>query len=237
MRELRFPTATALVDTLAADLVVQLRDSLADHAAASLVVPGGRTPTPLFQRLARADLPWHRITIALGDERWVEPTEAASNERLVRSELLQARAAAARFVGLKNAAASPAAGATASFQGLAGVPRPFSSVVLGMGEDGHFASLFPGAEGLAAALDPTAPPACVAMTAPTAPAERMSLNLAALLEARRIVLLLTGATKWRVYERAREAGSTLELPVRALLTQRSVPVTVYFAPTTTDGSR
>jgi 6-phosphogluconolactonase len=99
-----------------------------------------------------------------------------------------------------------------------------------MGDDGHFASLFPGAAGLANALDEQSEPACVAITPPLAPFARISLNLAALLSARSIHVQICGAGKWEVYQRALEPGPFLEMPIRALLRQRQVPVDVYWSP-------
>jgi 6-phosphogluconolactonase len=99
-----------------------------------------------------------------------------------------------------------------------------------MGDDGHTASLFPGSLALARALDKTLSPACIAVNALTAPHARISLNLAALLDARRIILHIEGESKWQVYQRARAAGSEAELPVRAVLHQREVPVDVFWSP-------
>jgi 6-phosphogluconolactonase len=121
-------------------------------------------------------------------------------------------------------------GASASWGALALVTRPFAAVVLGMGEDGHIASLFPGSPDIAAELDPATAPGCVATIAPSSPHERLSLNVAALLETRRIALLITGNAKWQVYQRALEPGPAAELPVRAILKQQRVPLTVYWAP-------
>src|SRR5690606_6960245 len=109
-------------------------------------------------------------------------------------------------------------------------PRLFDELLLGMGEDGHTASLFPGSMALSRALDPAAAPGCVAVNALTAPHARMSLNLAALLDARRIILHFEGEAKWRVYQRARAAGSVSELPVRAILQQKETPFDVFWAP-------
>jgi 6-phosphogluconolactonase len=220
----------ALFEALAAAVQVALQNTLAAGREASLVVPGGRTPVPFFERLARAPLPWARVRVTLTDERWVPVQDPASNERLVRAHLLQGPAAAARFTGLKNTAVDAASGTAASWAALASLPRPFDVVVLGMGDDGHFASLFPGSPGLAAALDPSEPPGCVAVRAAALPLERLSLNLAALLDARRILLAITGRSKRAVLERASAPGSPLELPIRALLAQRRTPVEVYWAP-------
>jgi 6-phosphogluconolactonase len=230
VRELRFGNAAALTDALAAEIIAQLQSALTAGRTASLVVPGGRSPVALFERLSREALLWQRVWITLSDERWVDVDSPASNERLVREHLLRNAAATAHFIGLKNDAADPRSGAQASWAALEPVPRSFDTVLLGMGEDGHFASLFPDSPGSAVALDPTQPPGCVAMVAPVPPRARISLNLSALLRARRIALLISGNVKWSVYERAQLRGPVVELPVRALLSQQRVPVSVYWSP-------
>ena len=228
--ERRFPNSAALIEALSADIAAALQAGLADGRGASLVVPGGRTPIPLFERLSGAELDWEDVWVTLTDERWVETTSSASNERLVREHLLRNAAARARFVGLKNAHAEPRAGAAESWSALAELPRPFDFLLLGMGEEGHVASLFPDSPGLAAALDLSQPPGCVEMTANAVPRARLSLNLRALLDARRIAVLIVGEAKWAAYERARARGPIVDMPVRALLTQQNVPVSVYWSP-------
>ena len=229
VHEHRFPDSTALAHALAGEIRVDLDEAIAARKAASLVVSGGRTPLRLFKQLRTETLSWSKVWITLADERWVESTAESSNERLVREELLLDQASAAHFVGLKNPAATPEAGAEWSWRALSRVPRPFDVVVLGMGADGHTASLFPGSMTLARALDPGAASGCVAVNALKAPHARMSLNLAALLDARRIILHIEGDSKWQVYQRARTPGSTAELPVRAILHQKEVPVDVYWS--------
>ncbi|MDE2250354.1 MAG: 6-phosphogluconolactonase [Gammaproteobacteria bacterium] len=229
-RLVRAADAQAQAAVLAGAIASELRHALARRAAASLVVSGGRTPAAMLAQLARQDLDWTRVQLTLADERWVDADDAASNEALVRASLLRERAAAARLIGMKNSAPTPVAGADAAWRAIDAMPRPFDVIILGMGDDGHTASLFPGSVGLAAALDPDAPPCCVAMQAPAAPRERLSLNLAALLRARRICIQISGARKWQVYQRALAAGPAEEMPVRALLRQQSVPVDVYWCP-------
>jgi 6-phosphogluconolactonase len=225
----RFADEEAVTAALATEIVASVEDAQRVGRNASLVVSGGRSPAALFDKLARTEFDWSRIWVGLADERWVDPRGNDSNEHLVRTRLLRESAAKANFVGLKNDAATPAAGAAASWQSMAHMPRPFDYVVLGMGEDGHTASLFPKSPGLAKALDARQAPGCVAMTAPVEPSARLSLNLSALLNARHVALLLIGSDKWNTFDRARKAGPVEDMPVRALLRQQQVPVTVYWA--------
>lgn len=215
---------------LAAAIATRLEDGLNRRAGASLVVSGGTTPYAMYARLAQQPLEWSRVTITLADERWLSVDEADSNERQVRASLLRGPAAAARFVGLKNAARRPADGAGAAWAAVAELPRPFDAVVLGMGEDGHFASLFPHGPELAQGLDPHADPACIAALPASAPHPRLSLNLAALLDSRHIYVQIIGARKWQVYEQAQAAGPPEDMPIRAILRQSGVPVEVYWCP-------
>jgi 6-phosphogluconolactonase len=230
VHEHRFPDAVALSHALSGEIKVDLDEAIQVRGTASLVVSGGRTPVRLFAQLRDEKVDWKNVWITLADERWVETTVAASNERFVREHLLVGAAADAHFVGLKNPAPTPEAGADWAWRALSRVPHPYDVIVLGMGDDGHTASLFPGSLALAKALDAGASAGCVAVNALTAPHARLSLNLAALLDARRIILHIEGEAKWQVYQKARAAGSTSEMPVRAILQQQEVPVDVYWSP-------
>ncbi len=226
----RYTDMDALSQALAGDIAAQLTTAIAKRGLASLVVSGGRSPVKLFERLRAQALDWSRVCVALADERWVDPTDADSNERLVRDVLLQDGAAAARFLGLKNAAPSPDLGAVSAWETFARVPRPFDATLLGMGDDGHTASLFPGSPNLRSALNPAAAAGCVGMWAPTPPHPRLSLNLSALLDSRRVGILIAGEAKWRTYLKACEDGALEEMPVRAVLRQQRTPVEVLWAP-------
>ncbi len=225
-----FADAAALTIALADEIAHTLRTAIVTRGQASLVVSGGRTPVALFNRLSTADLDWHHVSIVLADERWVDSDAASSNARLVRLELLRDKAALARFVDLKSDAESAAAGAALAWQRVASMTLPFDCVLLGMGDDGHTASLFPASPLIELALDASQPPACIAMQAPDPPCERLSLNLAALLDTRRIVLHIQGTTKWAVYQTAQTSAAILEMPIRAVLRQALVPVDVYWSP-------
>jgi 6-phosphogluconolactonase len=228
--EHRFPDTHALMRALSGEIQVDLAEAIAARAVASLVVSGGNTPGALFDELARESIDWSRVWITLSDERWVDATSDTSNEYLVRTRLLKANASVAHFIGLKNPAPTPEAGVEWASRALTRMSRPYDVVVLGMGNDGHIASLFSGSLGLARALDSRAAPTCVAMNALAPPHARISQNLAALMDSRRIVLLITGEEKWAVYQRAKNPGSSSELPVRAILHQHTTPIDVYWSP-------
>lgn len=229
-REWRFADAAEQASALAKKVSDALAEALKSRAKASLVVSGGRTPAAMFSQLATAPLDWARVCVTLADERWVDPSSEASNERLVRSTLLVGAAKAAVFTGLKTPAREPSGGVTEAWQRCSQLPQPFDQVLLGLGDDGHFASLFPGAAGLTDALDERAAPACVAITPLDAPHPRISLNLAALLQSRSIGIQICGEAKWDVYQRALEPGPFSEMPIRAVLRQRKVPVDIYWSP-------
>ncbi len=226
----RYSDMETLSRELAARLAASLAAAIGARGLASLVVSGGRSPLRLFEILRTQPLDWQRVCIALADERWVAPEDAASNEHLVRSVLLKEQAAAARFHGLKNGAPTPDLGAVSAWETFARVPRPFDAVVLGMGDDGHTASLFPGSPNLPSALNPAAAAGCVGMWSPVAPQPRLSLNLTALLDSRRVVVLISGESKWKTFTAAGEAGPVEEMPIRAVLRQSRTPVDVMWSP-------
>ena len=225
-----FKDSSTLVAALAGEVAELLRSAIKERGQASLVVSGGSTPVPFFAALSALALDWQQVVVTLADERWVDPTEADSNEHLVRQHLLQNQAAAARFVGFKNGAPTAVQGEKECGDRLALLPRPFDVLILGMGNDGHTASLFPQATRLGEALNMNSGKLCLAITPPAAPHERMTLTLPALLQSRRIILHLAGPGKRTVYERALADGPVVEMPIRAVLGQATVPVTVFWAP-------
>lgn len=229
MVEFIFQDQEVLVVELANRIGQSLLKSIAAHGRASLAVSGGSTPKPLFKQLSALALPWKDVVITLVDERWVDPSDSASNEQLVRQYLLQNRAAAATFIGLKNSSPTAAQGEAQCDQKLCKILPPFTVLVLGMGNDGHTASLFPGSAQLAAATDMNSGKTCMAVTPADAPHERMTLTLPAILNAEGIILHLTGSEKKEVLAKAQEAGPAEEMPVRFVLRQEETPVVVYWA--------
>ncbi len=229
VHEHRFPDAKALAYALSGELQVDLQEAIAARGMASLAISGGRTPATLFKQLSNEKLDWHKVSVTLVDERWVDTNSEASNEHLVKTTLLQAKAASTKFVGLKNTADTAQAGIEWCWRTLSKLPHPYDAVLLGMGDDGHFASLFPGNPQLHQALALTEAPGCIAMHAPVEPHDRVSLNLSAILDTRRVIVLIQGESKWSVYQRARTTGSVIDLPIRAVLQQQLVPVDVFWS--------
>lgn len=230
VHEHRFTDSTQLVTALTQAIVTDLQQALDQRKEATLLVSGGRTPTALFQKLSQQPLPWSRITIGLTDDRWVAETHPDSNAGLVRRELLCAAAAAARFVPLVTAAADPWLGHAESERLFAQLHRPFDAVILGMGTDGHTASLFPGSPQLHTGLHEQHSATFAAMPPVGVDHPRVSLTLATLLDSRQLYLHIEGEQKWQRYLQARQPGPVEECPVRALLEQERVALDLYWSP-------
>ncbi len=195
---------------------------------ATLVVSGGTTPSRCFEILAASDLPWERIHVTLSDERWVPPTHADSNERMLRETLLTGAASKARFLPLHDPECSIETVSESLDEALRRAPFPFACALLGMGEDGHFASLFADAENLPEALDADGTRLALPITTKASPHARITLTLAALARSDEIVLLAFGDAKRKVLDEA--MGSSDRYPVSHLLWQKRAPVRVVWAP-------
>lgn len=217
----------AAAEAMAGRIAELIGEAIAVRGVATLALSGGRSPIPVLHALSACDLDWSNVIVTLVDERWVVPDHADSNERLIREHLLLGRAADARFVPMKNDAADACAGQTQCEAALAALPWPIDIVVLGMGEDGHTASLFPEAVELAEGLSTQA--MTLAVTPPAAPHQRMTLSAHAILSSRHILLQIGGGAKKAVYDRARAGGPVAELPIRLALCQDDVPVEVWIS--------
>jgi 6-phosphogluconolactonase len=222
----RFDNTAELDRELAQHIASALAADIASHGRASLALSGGGTPKNMFRQLSQFDLDWSAVWITLVDERWVAVDNPDSNEQLLRENLLQDKAAQAHFVSLKNSANDAADGLAEVAQRLAQMPRPFAMVVLGMGGDGHTASWFPQASNLDELLDTNAEQRIAATEPVTAPHQRITLTLAAVLDSREIVVHITGEEKKSVLERARENN----YPIAAILEQHTAAATIWWAP-------
>lgn len=203
-----------------------LRNALEARGKASLVVSGGRSPVGFMEALAAQALDWAQVSVTLADERWLSPAHSDSNAGLVRKALLRGAAARASFVPLYGGEASPETGLSACIDRLSRIGMPFDVVVLGMGEDGHTASLFPESAELRGLLAPDAPLAGV-VHPPHAPHPRISLSLPALLDSRSIFVLIGGQRKREVIEQACRRADPLSMPIAAVLLQQRTPVEVF----------
>lgn len=220
MKLLEYPDRDMMMIDLANVLAGEIGAALRGNDAVSIAVPGGTTPGPVFDALCAADLDWSRVTVIPTDERWVPEDHDRSNARLIRSRLLTARAAGARFLSLYTGDDTPEAAEPALADALA--PQlPLSVLLLGMGDDMHTASLFPGADGLADALAPDAPPA-KAIRAAGAGEPRITLTLPVLTGALAIHLVITGEDKRQALIRAEGMEDAERAPVGALLSEATV---------------
>jgi 6-phosphogluconolactonase len=212
-----YPHADALAEAAAAGVAAALSDALDTRGRAGLVATGGRSPGPVYDRLRAAPLDWARVVVTLSDERCVDADAPQSNARLLRERLLQGAAARAHLRALWP---TPE---LAQLQALV----PFDAVMLGMGEDGHVASLIPGDPGLAEAYATSDLTRSVPAGLGAPPVARITLTLAALAPSRAIFLLIAGDAKRDVLARA-EAGE--DLPVGRLLRAAQGQVRVLWAP-------
>jgi 6-phosphogluconolactonase len=211
-----FEAREALAETLARDVADELARAIEAKGRATLAVSGGTTPKLFFEKLSVIDIPWSRVSVTLVDERQVPESSERSNARLVRQHLLQNKAAAARFVPLVD---NPDA---------ENIPA-FDVAVLGMGNDGHTASFFPGGDTLAEAIDAETRKRLIAITAPGAGEPRLTFTLPVLAQAGRLALHIEGAEKKQVLKQALAEGPQEDMPVRAVL-RGPAPVTLYWCP-------
>ena len=211
-----YRTPVLLAEGLANDVAEQLRAAISARGEATLVVSGGRSPVAFFQNLARQGLDWSKVTITLADERWVPVEHADSNAGLLKKYLLQGPAAKARFLSLYSAAANLDAAAEQADRLLAELPA-IDVLVLGMGDDGHTASLFPNSPNLAEALKPDGTRRCWPMLAPSVPHQRLTMSRALLATANYTVLSIAGDSKLNTLSEALASDDVAGMPIRAFL--------------------
>ncbi|WAJ36504.1 6-phosphogluconolactonase [Pseudomonas sp. GOM7] len=221
-----FERPQQLAKAQAEQVAAALREAVAERGHAMLVVSGGRSPVAFFQALSAQALPWSKVLVSLADERWVPVSHADSNEALVRRHLLQGSAAEAQLLGLYRSAGSLEQAAELAEQALRELP-PIDVLVLGMGTDGHTASLFPGSPNLPQALQADCPRRCLPMLAPSVPHQRLTLTLPVLKAARLQILAIEGQEKLAVLEQALQQRDLHNMPISAFI---DAPLNIYWCP-------
>jgi len=216
-RRREFADSEKLAQGLADWTAERLREGVAARGVGLLIVSGGKSPARFFDLLSKTDLEWSRVAITLADERRVADDSPRSNARLVRERLLRNRAEAASFTPLADVRLPEDQELAAASARIANLPTPADVVILGMGDDGHTASWFPGAQGLAEAMDPGARQLVAPIVAPDAPEPRLTLTGRVILRARAIALEIQGEAKLATFADALEPGPDEAMPIRAVL--------------------
>ncbi len=224
-----FASSAELAAALADQTARRLVEGIETNGAAHLVVSGGRTPIQFFGELSQRDLDWSKVEVILADERWLPADTPRSNAALVRRHLLRGRARSAGFTPLFSSEQSAQDVAQTLSKELGEGEKPFDAVILGMGSDGHTASLFPDAPQTTLALSDRAD-AVMVLTPVSQPEVRLSLSAKALLNTEFLALHIEGAEKRVVLERALEDGPAEEMPVRSILRNDIRQVQVYWCP-------
>lgn len=225
----KFENSTLLNEEFSQEIAEKLQAGINQNGSATLLVSGGNTPKPMFLMLSNKDIEWNKVNIALVDDRWVDLSDPASNEAMVNQALLINNASVANFVGMKTEhsnAFDAELSVEAKFENF---KRPFDVVILGMGEDGHTASIFPCCAELDMALNTNKD--IMATEPTTAPHQRMTFTKSALLNSKQLYLHLVGESKEAVLLDVAAGNDEKQAPIRAFLNQSVVPMSVMLATT------
>jgi 6-phosphogluconolactonase len=226
-----FPNSAGLDEYLASTIAHILEETVATRGHANLAVSGGRTPKEMFLKLSERNISWHNVNVVLVDERLTETESADSNEAMLRTCLLQNRASQASYYSIRpSAEVSNQSLSNISSNLLAAQAFPFDVLTLGMGEDGHTASLFPCANEIYQAMALDNPALLMRISPTTAPYDRISFTLQALLQSRHIFLHTLGLTKKQIIANALREDNVFEMPVRAFLNHPNINLEVCWAP-------
>ena len=225
IKEFSYRSIDAAAKALAEELAITLKQAIKIEGRAYAALSGGRTPRHVFQYLRQFEIEWSRVVFTLTDERWVRPDHPESNEQLVRKYLLQGPLKDATFISLYSECDDLKMGETNCEIKLQKIKYPFDAVYLGMGEDGHFASLFPKDNALG-----VRDKMCVAIPKTHNRIARISLTVPRILNTKKIYLLFNGKKKKEAYDQAKTASSYHHFPIQLILCQKNVPVNVLLAP-------
>jgi 6-phosphogluconolactonase len=223
-----FEQRQLLDETLADNVANILANAVKTKGKASIAVSGGSTPKGFFNALSKKKLPWQSITITLADERWVDIDSSDSNTKLVHENLLQNEALQAKFFHLKQG--NDLTNDTLADLNIAAQQQllPLDVLILGMGEDGHTASLFPCSDEIEQCLSPDSP-ALLKVVPKTAPHQRISFSFSALATSKNIILHISGDSKKQVLAKAIAGTNVKEMPIRAFLQADDINTQVYWA--------
>ncbi len=220
-----FETSSDLVESLSQNIAKNLQDAIDKKGDASLIVSGGSTPKLLFKKLQQIDIEWDKVVVSLCDERWVDESHKDSNEKFVKTYLLQERAKKAKFVGMYIDGLKAHEAQQECFKSI----KSIDVLILGMGADAHTASLFPNNPRLQEGFDMNNPNKCIAIVPQNAPHERMSLTLRSILSANNLYLHFEGVEKLSVYKEALSGEDIYTMPIRSILHQNKKSLEVYYA--------
>jgi 6-phosphogluconolactonase len=224
-----FPDGASVAEAFAEWTARLLQAAVDSRGEAAIAVSGGNTPKLYFAALSHKEIDWSRVTVTLADERRVADDNPRSNAKLARDYLLQNRASEARFAPLADSRLSPERELAAAQARIADLPLPLDLVVLGMGEDGHTASWFPGGDMLVTAMNPGGRALVLPMTAPDAPEPRLTLTARVILRARALALQIEGDSKRAVLAEALGEGPATEMPIRTVLREAGDRLTIFEA--------
>ena len=223
-----FETKVDLVETFSQTIIQNLQDAIDKKGSATLIVSGGSTPKLLFEKLRTLELDWEKVTVGLCDERWVSPEHEDSNEKFVKTYLLQDEAKKAKFVGLYIDGLDAVEAQSECSLMVEKNLKPFDVVILGMGTDAHTASLFPNNPKLEFGFDLENQESCIAIDPQNALHMRMSLTRSAILSANYLYLHFEGEAKFSVYEKAMHLNDMYTMPIRSILDQDKKVIEVYY---------
>ncbi len=186
----------------------KLNSSIENKGSGSLVVSGGSSPISIFEELSNIDLSWSKVFLTLVDDRLVEPDHKDSNQKLLHKHLIKNKAKNINFYPL-----------TENFLSNTEFKKPFDVTLIGMGEDGHFASLFPDMINQYEAFDINATPKILTTLPKGNPLiPRITMNLSLIMESLNIILLVKGKAKQNIFEKAKQEQ---KLPIHHLIKNRN----------------
>jgi len=210
-------SSESLVIDLSQNIYEIINEAIKKRGRASMAVSGGSTPKPLFEELSLLNLDWSKVDLTLVDDRWVDADHKDSNELLVRTHFIKNKAERVNFLPLKNDEQTAKQGISLSEEGLQSFTMPFDVIILGMGEDGHTASLFPCSDELKEGMDLKTKNTLVSTNPKSAPYERISLTAKSIMEAKKVFLHLNGSSKLHTIEEAMNLSDSNKMPIYAFL--------------------